>query len=34
MKKKCYCLGALQVPFNQMKNPTIQGISHIFNKKT
>ncbi|XNM73698.1 DUF4049 domain-containing protein [Escherichia coli] len=21
MKKKCYCLGALQVPFNQMKNP-------------
>lgn len=34
MKKKCYCLGALQVPFNQMKNPTDpEELANIFNKK-
>lgn len=33
MKKKCYCLGALQVPFNQMKNPTDpEELANIFNK--
>ncbi|EFH0091919.1 DUF4049 domain-containing protein, partial [Escherichia coli] len=30
----CYCLGALQVPFNQMKNPTDpEELANIFNKK-
>ena len=33
-EKKCYCLGALQVPFNQMKNPTDpEELAYIFNKK-
>ncbi|EEW7616606.1 TPA: YhiJ/YhiL family protein, partial [Escherichia coli] len=33
-EKKCYCLGALQVPFNQMKNPTDpEELANIFNKK-
>lgn len=32
-EKKCYCLGALQVPFNQMKNPTDpEELANIFNK--
>ncbi|HDJ8422450.1 TPA: DUF4049 domain-containing protein, partial [Escherichia coli] len=30
----CYCLGALQVPFKQMKNPTDpEELANIFNKK-
>ncbi len=33
-ENKCYCLGALQVPFNQMKNPTDpEELAYIFNKK-
>ncbi|EDU35557.1 conserved hypothetical protein [Escherichia coli O157:H7 str. EC4042] len=33
-ENKCYCLGALQVPFNQMKNPTdLEELAYIFNKK-
>lgn len=33
-ENKCYCLGALQVPFNQMKNPTdSEELAYIFNKK-
>ncbi len=33
-ENKCYCLGALQVPFNQMKNPTNpEELAYIFNKK-
>lgn len=33
-KKKCYCLSALQVPFNQIKNPTNpKKLANIFNKK-
>ncbi|VCX02842.1 hypothetical protein BANRA_03408 [Escherichia coli] len=32
-ENKCYCLGALQVPFNQMKNPTDpEELAYIFNK--
>lgn len=32
-EEKCYCLGALQVPFNQMKNPTDpEELANIFNK--
>lgn len=33
-ENECYCLGALQVPFNQMKNPTDpEELAYIFNKK-
>ena len=33
-EKKCYCLGALQVPFNQMKDPIDpEELANIFNKK-
>ncbi|MEK8924806.1 DUF4049 domain-containing protein [Escherichia coli] len=33
-ESKCYCLGALQVPFKQMKNPTDpEELANIFNKK-
>ncbi|HDV1397276.1 TPA: DUF4049 domain-containing protein [Escherichia coli] len=33
-ENECYCLGALQVPFNQMKNPTDpEALAYIFNKK-
>ncbi|HFR0710370.1 TPA: DUF4049 domain-containing protein, partial [Shigella sonnei] len=33
-ENECYCLGALQVPFNQMKDPIDpEELANIFNKK-